>query len=940
MLKYFFLLIFLSFFIISCGEDTVEQKELCKAVTCSSHGSCEVVNNKATCNCNDGYTADGLECKKDIEIIKCETDSCTESHKTKCSVENNQILCSCDDDYHDVSGACEINTVNCETDSCTELHKTKCSVENNQILCSCDDNYHDVSGACEINTVNCEADSCTEAHKTKCSVEDNQILCSCDDDYHEDGDKCVKNTEPECLPECRNWEECDTRPMTPVCRVKEERCNNNDDCTDMICDTDSHYCYPVKNSWSVMPSANGFGAILFDKNEKKIKTYYPHIYKQTDENSAVTPNLAYDFYFGIRINGENKWLNEVDVTNMEYIPGTGIIKVTKEFTDLEVTEYYWTSMLSEAPVVVAGITIKNKTANPLNNVSIFTLGNFRVGADDNEHKQNEKADYNDTLHGFYERAWGVMGYEYYQVFLMSGEGEPSVISTNNGDYNPWLEVKNNNILSEYKSSGDTQKNDVSLFYQKDFTTINSNEEKSYFVAWNSKFSNEGYADEVIATPIKNLIENKTFEEVLNDEINYWTNWHSIETLAENLTAREQRLAIQSSAFIKMGQIREDIDGYGQILASLPPGIWNVSWIRDMSYAVVGMIKANHIDESLDALEFIFSNKANAGRYGGEEWNRIGHDYQISVCRYFANGDEETDYNSAGPNIEYDGFGLALWILDEYTMANNDNTDFLIEYRDNIFTKTADVLVALIDNNGLIAPDSSIWEYHWTDDGYNGKRHFSYTSITAYRGLKAAERLGNLIGMDTTIYHDTAQSLKDAIETHLVKNSVLTNFVDGDVSPSAPENGQNIYNIDASSVEAFNFGVFDPNSQIASSTLTAYEQELGNLISKSPGFKRTNKRCDPNTHASCVGTIGGVTANEYDIKEWIMVDFRILNFLRKRTDDASKEKANKLYNWILTQTEHNYYQIAELYDEQRGNYAGSVPMCGFGPGAYLIDLSER
>ena len=896
--KYSFLLLILSFFIISCNEDNVVHNDLCDNKDCVVHSSCKVENNKAVCLCDAGF--------------------------------------------HDDNGTCVENTVKCEANSCTEEHKTVCSVENNVIVCLCDAGFHDEEGSCVVDTVVCQNDSCIDAHKSICSVENNKIVCSCDDGFHDEGGACIEDSEPKCNPECKSWEICDTRPMTPICKLKEDRCNDNHDCSDMICDTDSHYCYPVKTSWSVMPSANGFGAILFDKNEKKIKTYYPHIYKQMNENSPVTPNLVYDFYFGIRVNGQNTWLNEVDVTNMEYIAGTGIIKVIRELSGLEITEYYWMSMLSEAPISVAGITVKNKTADVLNDVSIFTLGNFRVGADNNNdgiHIKNEKADYDDTLHGFYERNW-VYQYSYYQIFMMSGGGAPTVVSTNASTYNPWQEVKNNNILNEYKSSGETGKDDVALFYQKDFTTINSNEEKSYYVAWNAQYTNNGADATTIANPIKDLIDSKNFEDVLNDEINYWSNWHSVENLPENLTPREEKLAIQSSAFIKMGQIREDINGYGQVLASLPPGIWNVSWIRDMSYAVVGMVKANHMSEAVDALEFIFGDKVNTGRYQGSEWNTIGHDYQISVCRYFANGDEETDWNSAGPNIEYDGFGLALWILDEYISANGDDTAFLNQYSDNIFTKTADVLVALIDNNGLIAPDSSIWEYHWTDDGYNGKRHFAYTSITAYRGLKAAERLGNLIGMDTTIYHDTAESLKTAIETNLVKNHVLINFTDEDVSSLAPENGQNIYNIDASSVEAFNFGVFEPNSQIASSTLSAYEQELGNLLSNSPGFKRTNKRCNPSAHASCVGTAGGVMANEYDIKEWIMVDFRILSFLRKRTDEASKEKANKLYNWILTQTEHNYYQIAELYNEQTGDYAGSVPMCGFGPGAYLIDLNER
>lgn len=45
----------------------------------------------------------------------------------------------------------------------------------------------------------------------------------------------------------------------------------------------------------------------------------------------------------------------------------------------------------------------------------------------------------------------------------------------------------------------------------------------------------------------------------------------------------------------MAQCREKIgNSYGQVLASLPPGMWNICWIRDGSYAVVGMVQANAV----------------------------------------------------------------------------------------------------------------------------------------------------------------------------------------------------------------------------------------------------------------------------------------------------------------------------------------------------------
>jgi hypothetical protein len=53
----------------------------------------------------------------------------------------------------------------------------------------------------------------------------------------------------------------------------------------------------------------------------------------------------------------------------------------------------------------------------------------------------------------------------------------------------------------------------------------------------------------------------------------------------------------------------------------------------------------------------------AGDYGD-----AGVPYQISVCRYYGDGTEWSDSNTNGPNIEFDGFGLFLWALDQYVTA--------------------------------------------------------------------------------------------------------------------------------------------------------------------------------------------------------------------------------------------------------------------------------
>ena len=51
----------------------------------------------------------------------------------------------------------------------------------------------------------------------------------------------------------------------------------------------------------------------------------------------------------------------------------------------------------------------------------------------------------------------------------------------------------------------------------------------------------------------------------------------------------------------------------------------------------------------------------------------GADYQISVVRYFGDGSEEPFFTQEGSNnIEFDNWGLVLWVLGEYVTHFHDD----------------------------------------------------------------------------------------------------------------------------------------------------------------------------------------------------------------------------------------------------------------------------
>ena len=105
-------------------------------------------------------------------------------------------------------------------------------------------------------------------------------------------------------------------------------------------------------------------------------------------------------------------------------------------------------------------------------------------------------------------------------------------------------------------------------------------------------------------------------------------------------------------------------------------------------------------------------------------------------RYFGNGEEEADYSGEStPNIEVDGWGLALWAARQYVDASGDVAWLSEKTRrgpavyEVLATGVADALAQHREQNGIIKPDSSIWEVH--DER---KKHFAYTTLAAIRGF--------------------------------------------------------------------------------------------------------------------------------------------------------------------------------------------------------------
>ena len=75
---------------------------------------------------------------------------------------------------------------------------------------------------------------------------------------------------------------------------------------------------------------------------------------------------------------------------------------------------------------------------------------------------------------------------------------------------------------------------------------------------------------------------------------------------------------------------------------------------------------------------------------------------------------------------------------------------------------------------------------------------------------------------------------------------------------------------------------------------------------------------------------------YDSREWGFIDLRIAGALAKMGD---RSESKTLIDWMTSQAQNNYYLIPELLDYTNQDYAGSVPMGGFGSGSYILALND-
>ena len=727
-------------------------------------------------------------------------------------------------------------------------------------------------------------------------------------------------------------------------------------------------------SFFTLPSSNGFGAVMVDARTAKVVHFREHLaateepqldaqghelWSGTQFQVVPTRGLLFDAYFGVRAAGQQRWLTStpVDASGYATAPpspraGSGVITLTQHALGLTLTTSVFAPRTLEHAAFAMILCAKNEGATPVAQVSVFSLQNLHLGYG-RPGVMTPLTTNGETLlvspaNDVFERAFaGVVGTRplgtarvtAWNAASPQNQNGFSTVQHTSGDFTA---VSGNLGVADDWVSG----------LQFDLGSLAPGAEQC--VGSVSAHHGDPFADATVAAWLESYVGTSSARALLDAELASWSSFQQGLHLPATLSTDEEATARQSAVVLAMAQVREheaylrefltrdgeprftrfhaadggttlpaaiQHRGQGAMLASLPPGEWTYTWVRDGALASVALAELGLTTQARESLRFVLD--AEGGRF--RAWSELTPyalpPYVVSLTRYQGFGVEETDFNGFGPNLEFDGLGLVLWALREHERRTQDTT--LVDARWNdIATKIADPLVALIDpGTGLLRPDSSIWETHW-----NGRqRAWTYTNLTAARGLCDAAALATrqADGARAMRYRAAGLALRAAIATRLTDAA-------GALVSNAEERATGSGFFDAAVLEGLAQGLFRPEGRISTATLDAMEREL--RVGAGPGFARNDDRSD---HAGQADT--SPWGSEYDSAEWSYIDLRAVNALRAAGRVA---RADEVLSWVTRQANANAELIPETWDETTGAWKFNAPMVGFGAGAYVLALAQR
>lgn len=674
-------------------------------------------------------------------------------------------------------------------------------------------------------------------------------------------------------------------------------------------------------TWHLLPTGNGHGFQVFDRQQSRITYFLEHPYRYVapgndDRTFGIgRRDLAHDIYFGVRVGTTSKWLNRCgspdcqDFSSVEYENQSHVIKASASVQGVAIDTHYFAPFGYAGNAMLMLAKVRNTTGGPLT-VSLYAKPNMKLG-----NGRVDPTDVGETL------TWNPSATPPHGEETGPGGGRALYIPITDatrvgcgGDsalYNAMLQSGN---------SGTTQScngNDQVMVFQKElqleagaeawwglailFLNDNPNDARA------STFRDTRTKTEILSL-WRAFAGTKDARALHDDALSELEAWRK-NTAPAGLSDKERRIWRQSEVVLRMSQIRERVrKNDGMMLASLAPGEWHTGWVRDGTYSITALAMTGHVTEARLGVEFFLS--ADAGFFRAN--NYLGRDYRVGICRYFGNGLEEGDFNQDGPNLETDGWGLMLWAA-RLVLHKSCDKGWLSTNTwkgDSIFAallQTAEDMAATRQGS-LPKPDASIWEVHW-----DRRQIFSYTAASWVRGLYDFADIAAFNGRADleSRFRSMANDMMSASRSSLVHTPSQS------FASHAGVAGNDVH-VDGSTVAFLDFGLLPPSDPLYTGTLASFSR----LTTGFGGYRRLEPQ---------LSLTGGGSAGEYDLAEWILLDLRIADAFRRAGNVA---KANELLNKVTDQAANNDNLIPELFDPNNGRYTGVVPMAGYGAGAYM------
>lgn len=663
-------------------------------------------------------------------------------------------------------------------------------------------------------------------------------------------------------------------------------------------------------SFKYLVTGNGHGFQVYDVDANAITQYLERPYRylranpsNPDGEGVVRRNLVFDTYFGVRVGGQGAWLGTRDPSEVGYVDGSNLIRSVVTVGGVRTETFFYAPFGYDGNAMVMLLRVEN-TSGAAQNVTAHSIQNFKMGAAPNPDApgagseviafDSGSASATETGPG-----GGTM------VYAAIGGADSSSC-----DANAYNAVAAGGDPTPMASCNGTDRVNV---LTRNLGSLAAGQVAWWGVAVLFDEGNGGAARTAWTT----YLNGRSAQQLHDDALAEWEAWRM--PPPPGLTPDELAVWRQSEAVLRMGQIREPYSesprrkNNGMILASLPPGGWHTGWVRDQVYANVALARTGHHEEARMGLDFFLG--ADAGRYGSY-LNNV--DYRISTVRYYGDGEEEADYSGHPTrNIEIDGWGLFLWAARQYVDASEDVAWLSSTTRkgdvvyDAIRSGVAEPLAANLEPSGIAIADAGIWEVHW-----GNRQHWLYTTATTARGFCDMATLARRAGRmdDVERYRGLAERAVQGMRGAFIdSNRVLA----GSLEKLAQ--GSNYR--DGATVEAFTWNLIPADDPIATATLN----EMSYLQTPAGGYKRLEGSND-----------------QYDTDEWILIDLRASDAFRRAGNTA---KADQLLGWVTGQASVNFQLLPELYNTRTssgtiGAYSGSIPMVGYGAGAYQMSLLDR